>query len=889
MTMANLVPTPDGRFFDPVSGQIFLDQAGMQPDMSGQPLGNLPQGPLQPGQVRSDIPTGPIAPTETPWSPAATNQFQTTDFTPAEISFMSPEAIARARSETPGMRAFDYYNMMQSAPGVRALGSTGRQIAQQRLPELQTRFGLGQYFGDMPGQGQDTFRGFMEAQPTAWGGQDWQNAMGGIRKGGMVSQAIEGYDKMTPEQQFEQRTKFLAGMSGNEKGNLMNLNEEGGREQVIAMIKGMLGGSDLPAGMRGWMDTAIEEEIAKLERDQPDLTTNSSNLLLHMSMNGFDLNGLGQPPEQKAISPYTDTKSVQAETNKATASDKAAANVTLENAATPTVENKPAITAAIPTATDKVVQPKPTTTTPQPPPEIARDLEGTEGLTGRPFTPTTPTTPTPDTGLLPGLGGEGIPTGAPTPTQPFTPTTPTPDTGLLPGLGGEDIPSFTPSAVAQPQPTTPGTMAGPSALPGGGFGEAGIPSVQQMPGRGIPLVDARGAVQPLPGTVGSGSPLLDPMGISGLTGLPPAGTMAGPTGAGQGALPNIGAPGIDPLGTGVGGLGSQGTPYFSPTGDPNRVYVPDAGRFMNLDDANRFVLHQYQQDRLYTPPDPSLTAGPAALPGGGFGEGNIPVPPSNFGQMGQDNVSGFASTGRGAFTDITGAPVTTYVTPEGGDPTADKEYVRNPFSGAWVWRDKGTRTVPAERPNINDLLASQFNQPRATSVEFPARQLQPMPQQVPMQPQIPPVTSTIQPGPSGQPPAFPSIQPGAFTDIRRPTTTQQPYQDRWVQDYIGSQSPAPSLSTTPPPTGRGGFGAPPSFSGTPNLAAPGGGGFPSMQPGSFSDIGMGTLEPGMFGMNNPRSAISNEPFLYNPNAGPAVTSIGRQEYPNPYDTRIQLL
>ena len=379
MTMANLVPTPDGRFFDPVSGQIFLDQAGMQPDMSGEPLGNFGapvQGPVQSGQVRSDIPTGPI---ETPWSPAATNQVQTTNLTPSEISFMSPEAIARARSETPGMREFDFYNMMQAAPGVRALGSTGRQIAQRRLPELQTRFGLGQYFGDMPGQGQDTFRGFIESQPTTWGGQDWQNAMGGLRKGGMVSQAIEGYADMTPEQQFEQRTKFLAGMSGNEKGNLMNLNNEGGRKQVVAMIKGMLGGSDLPAGMRGWMDTAIEEEIAKLERDQPDLTTNPSNLLLHMSMNGFDLNGLGNPPEQKAISPYTDTKSVQAETNKATASDKAAANVTLENAATPTVENKPAITADVPTTTDKTVKPEQK-------PEITRAIQ------------------TNDTSLLPGLG-----------------------------------------------------------------------------------------------------------------------------------------------------------------------------------------------------------------------------------------------------------------------------------------------------------------------------------------------------------------------------------------------------------------------------------------------------------------------------------------------------
>ena len=367
MTMANLVPTQDGRFFDPVSGQIFLDQAGMQPDMSGEPLGNLGapvQGPVQPGQVRSDIPTGPI---ETPWSPAATGP-----------SFTSPEAIADFRSGTSGLRAMDYYNMMSAAPGVRALGRTGQQIARQRLPELQTRYELGKYFGDMPSEGQGSFRGFMESKPTVWGGQDWQNAVGGLRKGGMISQAIEGYADMTPEKQFEQRTKFLAGMDGNQKGQLKNLDVEGNREQMIAIVKGMLGGSDLAPSMRGWMDTAIEDEIAKLERDNPDLTTKPSNLLLHLSMNGFDLNGLGQPPEQKAISPYTDTKSVQAETGKATAADKAAANINLESAATPTVENKPGKVADVPTATGKKIQPKPTTTTPQPPPEIARDLEGTE-------------------------------------------------------------------------------------------------------------------------------------------------------------------------------------------------------------------------------------------------------------------------------------------------------------------------------------------------------------------------------------------------------------------------------------------------------------------------------------------------------------------------------
>ena len=201
---------------------ISLDQS--QVSLTGETLPVAGQGGF--GAIPAEV-GGDIAGTQ--GLTGVQSQTQATDFTPAQMSFTSPEAIARARSETPGMRAFDYYNMMQSAPGVRALGSTGRQIAQQRLPELQTRFGLGQYFGDMPGQGEDTFRGFMEAQPTAWGGQDWQNAMGGIRKGGMVSQAIEGYADMTPEQQFEQRTKFLAGMSGNEKGNLMILNEKGGR------------------------------------------------------------------------------------------------------------------------------------------------------------------------------------------------------------------------------------------------------------------------------------------------------------------------------------------------------------------------------------------------------------------------------------------------------------------------------------------------------------------------------------------------------------------------------------------------------------------------------------------------------------------------------------
>ena len=827
MTMANLVPTPDGRFFDPVSGQIFLDQAGMQPDMSGEALGNFGapvQGPVQSGQVRSDIPTGPI---ETPWSPAATNQVQTTNLTPSEISFMSPEAIARARSETPGMREFDFYNMMQAAPGVRALGSTGRQIAQRRLPELQTRFGLGQYFGDMPGQGQDTFRGFSESQPTTWGGQDWQNAMGGLRKGGMVSQAIEGYADMTPEQQFEQRTKFLAGMSGNEKGNLMNLNNEGGRKQVVAMIKGMLGGSDLPAGMRGWMDTAIEEEIAKLERDQPDLTTNPSNLLLHMSMNGFDLNGLGNPPEQKAISPYTDTKSVQAETNKATASDKAAANVTLENAATPTVENKPAITADVPTTTDKTVKPEQK-------PEITRAIQTNDtsllpGLGGEdiPTGITTPTrapqtkpldTPTtPDTGLLPGLGGEGIPTGMPSPVAPPSPigqagggggTPPiTPDTGMLPGLGGDAIPSCTPSAVAQPQPTT---LQQP--LPGLGGGEFNIPQASSMPQPSImPATPDMAGVQPTP--------------LGGARTVTPGQV---PTQGGFGAAP---AAVGDVLGMGQIAPGGAAQP-FAPT--PTNVVAPTMPLPVRRENQTQ----------------------------GGLGYGaRIPV----------------------SMPGITSAPTDSYVTPGTVAPSA-----QNIFAEGQYGKTMQNPSALTGDMSFGQLGGGEFG--GETPAERAAAQAQ---------------ISAMTPVTGG-----PSFQDRLYGDLRGNGVQRTP---NYGQSY--PQSPQPDFGAVPATVtsgapvdisgglaatsgiGTGGFSAPP-------MEAAGAGYGPNVQnPNRYATFGSGWKQnqnpapyvpitqelPAAF---NPNAGPITQtlPGTFNPNSGPAVTSIGnkvyREDYGNPYDYGI---
>ena len=825
-----LQKTSTGQWWDSNTGMLYgpdgttpmgitLDQS--QVSLTGETLPVAGQGGF--GAIPAEV-GGDIAGTQ--GLTGVQNQFQTTDFTPAQMSFMSPEAIARARSETPGMRQFDFYNMMQSAPGVRALGSTGRQIAQQRLPELQTRFGLGQYFGDMPGQGEDTFRGFMEAQPTTWGGQDWQNAMGGLRKGGMVSQAIEGYADMTPEQQFEQRKKFLAGMSGNEKGNLMNLNEKGGREQVVAMIKGMLGGSDLPAGMRGWMDTAIEEEIAKLERDQPDLTTNPSNLLLHMSMNGFDLNGLGNPPEQKAISPYTDTKSVQAETNKATASDKAAANVTLENAATPTVENKPAITADVPTTTDKTVKPEQK-------PEITRAIQtndtsllpglGGEGIptgiptpTQAPTTPTppvTPTTPTPDTGLLPGLGGEGIPTGMPSPVAGPSPIgqagggggTPsiTPDTGMLPGLGGDAIPSFTPSAVAQP--TTP--------LPGLGGGEFNIPELVKGPYTGPP---PEAVVQPHFGPPPES--VVQPY-ITG-RGVTPGQV---PTQGGFGAAP---AAVGDVLGMGQIAPGGVAQP-FAPT--PTNVAPPTMPLPVRRENLTQGGLGYGASTPIQmpgiTPAPTSLFVTPDNAPQNIFAEG----------QYGASVQTPSALTGDISFGQFGGGEF-------GGETPAERAATQEQINAM-----QSPRPGLSVRPEFQDRMIGDL---RGNGVQRTPNYGQSTPQYA--QPDFGAVPATV--------------TLGAPVDIS------------------GGLAATSGIGT-------GGFSAAP-------MEAAGAGYGPNVQninTGYRSTFG-GGWQQNQIPMQNSVPITQTVPGVFNPNAGPAVvnafqpgpavTSIGREDYGNPYDYGI---
>lgn len=895
--------TIGGQWFDPDTNMVYSDEFG------GTPMFTV-QNPSQIQLASPNVPATPApgAPIQGPIMPGETLG------TRSGGEPLSARDIEAERSKAREDQERTFRRLIGSDPRYSLMGGTAQNIAMQRFDPLSARYFLSQLPGGVGGQAglgteTPTFREFVtglsqpvpggqidfqqQMLPTKWKGKDWQNAIGKMVAGGGLPKAIEGYGNMSVQDQLNQRQLFEQNMDGDLSAALDNI----GHSEVMSMLQGMIGVPDLPPMVQSWMPGAIRKELNKLELENPGFTDNPKNILLHFAMNGFDINGLGNPPEQEVQPSYTNAQDVTSRNNEIPAKDKSAAS-TATKSSVDTAQGKEVAKVAESKISDdakkitpvqnpamKNITEKAKAGTLTPDTDLLEGFGG-EGIpTGIP-TPTrapqtkpldTPTTP--DTGLLPGLGGEGIPTGMPSPVAPPSPigqagggggTPPiTPDTGMLPGLGGEvlgqDLFGIPTTAPAEP---LPGIMTGPSALPGGGFGEGGIPSVQQMPGTpGAPGADI---IQPLPGTVESGSPLLDPMGISGLTGLPPAGTMTGPTGVDP-SIP--GAVGIDPLGLQRGGL-----PYRAPSG-----YVPSANRTMTDEEYNQWATDKYKQDQRYIPPSPSLTAGPAALPGGGFGEGGIPTAAPTFTQQQLETPGGVS------FPSISPANV------ELTQTTTTEGLERNPFTGEWLIRDT-TKTAPVGG-NIN--LANQFPQTPAQSVN-------------PVQPQSPPSFMSLEPGsfaditatqqptptPKPQPSLVGNVRPGdlngagmgggydpnrqmvgthGFTSTPGvvPTPSKQPYtlspsmtgggldMDAYADSMMGGGMNQPVVVGS-----YGGAVNQPGVVGTPATPSLVG----NVPPGDLNGLGMGG------GYNPTRQMIGTSGFTNN---APAVTSIGNQEYRNP--------